>query len=245
MRHARPVAARAISSPAPHRPARKPRIRRMTTLAPSAARPSLPTTLAGGFRASWQVIALIAAINTAIAAILWTNDTRPFWHPLLTVQLYGFAIAYCVNVAAPWERPSPIIRLVVACAVGSLAGAALTALLKGYSFAYVEEHWQQFGWNILSGFGTGMIISLFFLFRFREARTTAALHKAEAERHLMSKQAVEAQLKLMQAQVEPHFLFNTLASVQYLTETNPQEANRLLWHLIDYLRAALPQLRAS
>jgi LytS/YehU family sensor histidine kinase len=49
----------------------------------------------------------------------------------------------------------------------------------------------------------------------------------------------------MQAQVEPHFLFNTLASVQYLTETDPREAGRLLSHLIDYLRAALPQLRAS
>ena len=48
----------------------------------------------------------------------------------------------------------------------------------------------------------------------------------------------------MQAQVEPHFLFNTLASVQYLTETDPRQAGALLGHLIDYLRAALPQLRA-
>jgi sensor histidine kinase YesM len=49
----------------------------------------------------------------------------------------------------------------------------------------------------------------------------------------------------MQAQVEPHFLFNTLASVQYLTETDPVQANRLLGHLIAYLRAALPQFRAQ
>ena len=49
----------------------------------------------------------------------------------------------------------------------------------------------------------------------------------------------------MQAQVEPHFLFNTLASVQYLTETDPPQANVLLGHLIGYLRAALPQLRAG
>jgi sensor histidine kinase YesM len=61
----------------------------------------------------------------------------------------------------------------------------------------------------------------------------------------LSRQALEAQLKLMQAQVEPHFLFNTLASVQYLTETDPPRANELLGHLISYLRAALPQLRAS
>jgi LytS/YehU family sensor histidine kinase len=45
--------------------------------------------------------------------------------------------------------------------------------------------------------------------------------------------------------VEPHFLFNTLASVQYLTETDPPRANELLGHLIAYLRAALPQMRAA
>ena len=56
--------------------------------------------------------------------------------------------------------------------------------------------------------------------------------------------AVEAELKLLQAQVEPHFLFNTLASVQYLIETDPKQANVLLSHLVGYLRAALPQLRA-
>jgi LytS/YehU family sensor histidine kinase len=90
-----------------------------------------------------------------------------------------------------------------------------------------------------------LLISLIFYVKRREARAAAALHKAEADRHLLSRQAVEAELKLLQAQVEPHFLFNTLASVQYLIETDPKEANVLLGHLIGYLRAALPQLRAS
>ena len=69
--------------------------------------------------------------------------------------------------------------------------------------------------------------------------------RAEAERNLLSKQAIEAELKLMQAQVEPHFLFNTLASVQFLTETDPPGANRMLGHLLAYLRTALPQLRSN
>ena len=49
----------------------------------------------------------------------------------------------------------------------------------------------------------------------------------------------------MQAQVEPHFLFNTLASVQFLTETDPPKAGQMLGHLLAYLRAALPQLRSG
>jgi LytS/YehU family sensor histidine kinase len=69
--------------------------------------------------------------------------------------------------------------------------------------------------------------------------------RSEADRNLLSKQAAEAELKLMQAQVEPHFLFNTLASVQFLTETDPPMAGLMLGHLLSYLRAAVPQLRSG
>jgi len=198
-----------------------------------------------GFRFNWQTFLLIAAINTGIAAVLWIDDTRPFWHPFVTVQLNGFAIAYCVNVAAPWDKRSPIIRLAVASAIGALIGLVLVILVKRYSLEYAQQHMMSFAYNVFAAFFNGLLISLIFLVKFRETRAAAALQKAEADRHLLSKQAIEAELKLMQAQVEPHFLFNTLASVQYLTETNPKEASALLGHLIDYLRAALPQLRAS
>ena len=201
--------------------------------------------LASGFRFQWRTVLLLAAINAGIAAVLWIDDPRPFWHPLLTVQLYGFSIAYCVNVAAPWSKPSPILRLAIAVAIGTCIGFTLTILVKGYSFAEVISHPSTFATNAFAGFANGLFVSLFFYVKFRESQAALTLHKAEVERHLLSKQAIEAQLKLMQAQVEPHFLFNTLASVQYLTETDPREAHRLLGHLIEYLRAALPHLRAS
>jgi sensor histidine kinase YesM len=198
-----------------------------------------------GFLASWTAILLIAAINTGIALVLWIDDPRPFWHPLVTVQIYGFSIAYCVNVAAPWDKDSPMIRLAIAAAIGALIGVALVILVKGYTLDYVRERLMFFFFNVFAAFGNGLLISLIFYVKFREARAAAALLKAEAERHLLSKQAIEAELKLMQAQVEPHFLFNTLASVHYLTETDPKQASALLGHLIGYLRAALPQFRAS
>ncbi len=198
-----------------------------------------------GFHVSWPILLLLCAVNTGMAAILWVEDPRPFWHPLVTVQIYGFCIAYCVNAAAPWEKSYPIARLCVAVGIGTLMGLVLSILVKGYSVETVVMRWQLFGWNVFTAFANGLFVSLFFLLKFREKHAATALHRAEAERHLLSKQTVEAELKMMQAQVEPHFLFNTLASVQYLTETDPREASRLLGHLIEYLRAALPQLRAS
>lgn len=209
------------------------------------AAPPRENPLLAGLRFNWSTLLLIIAINTGIALVLWIDDTRPFWHPLLTAQLNGLAIAYCVNVAAPWDHDAPLRRMAIATLVGSLIGLVLVIVFKGYSLDYVRTMPSGFLFNVLAAFVTGISISLMFYVKRREARAAAALHKAEAERHLLSKQAIEAELKLMQAQVEPHFLFNTLASVQYLTETDPKQATVLLGHLIGYLRAALPQLRAS
>jgi len=213
---------------------------------PASSPPRSPLrALRSGFIASPQTLGLIAAINTAIALVLWIPDDRAFWHPLVTAHLCGWCIAYSVNVAAPWRSRSPILRIVTACAVGALIGIALVILVKGYPLSDVQHRAAFFAANVAAAFSCGLLISLILYVKAREARATAELLKAEAERHLLSKQAVEAELKLMQAQVEPHFLFNTLASVQFLTETDPRQAGRLLAHLIEYLRAALPQLRAS
>ncbi|MFK2875496.1 histidine kinase [Rhodanobacter hydrolyticus] len=54
------------------------------------------------------------------------------------------------------------------------------------------------------------------------------------------KELAQARLSLLHAQVEPHFLYNTLTSAQYLTRTEPAQADRMLGHLIQYLRHSLP-----
>ena len=77
----------------------------------------------------------------------------------------------------------------------------------------------------------------------RKAETRAQAASATAAQEGLKRQLIEAQLKMMQAQVEPHFLFNTLASVDYLIETDPARASKMQKNLIQYLRAALPQMR--
>ncbi len=74
-----------------------------------------------------------------------------------------------------------------------------------------------------------------------EAQTITA--NAAAERESMQRQLSEAKMQMMQAQVEPHFLFNTLASVEHLIETDPPRASAMQRSLIKYLRAVLPQMR--
>ena len=74
-----------------------------------------------------------------------------------------------------------------------------------------------------------------------DAKVAQATRTAEHE--ALERQLVQARLKLLQAQVEPHFLFNTLAAVDYLIETDPPRASVMQKQLITYLRGALPQMR--
>jgi signal transduction histidine kinase len=90
---------------------------------------------------------------------------------------------------------------------------------------------------------TTMIIVKIVLGSKRKAESRAQAATATAAEESLKRQLAEAQLKMMQAQVEPHFLFNTLASVDYLIETDPARASTMQKNLIQYLRAALPQMR--
>lgn len=89
------------------------------------------------------------------------------------------------------------------------------------------------------------IIAKFFIDRARAAQRVAEEKKQEADFHAMTRQVTEARLMALQAQVEPHFLYNTLANVQALTEADPPLASKMVEHLIQYLRAALPKMRET
>ncbi len=89
------------------------------------------------------------------------------------------------------------------------------------------------------------MIVKFLVDRSRRSQAFAEVKKQEAESANVNRQIVEARLQALQAQVEPHFLYNTLANVQALTEVDPPLANKMVGHLIQYLRAALPKMRET
>ncbi len=77
----------------------------------------------------------------------------------------------------------------------------------------------------------------------KRAEAQSQVANAAAEREAMQRQLSETKMQMMQAQVEPHFLFNTLASVEYLIQVDPPRASAMQRSLIQYLRAVLPQMR--
>jgi hypothetical protein len=79
----------------------------------------------------------------------------------------------------------------------------------------------------------------------QQAQKQAARATETAEAESLKRQVVEARMAAMQAQVEPHFLFNTLASIDHLIETDPARASQMQKNLIALLRASMPTMREA
>ncbi|HUG24275.1 MAG TPA: histidine kinase [Albitalea sp.] len=103
------------------------------------------------------------------------------------------------------------------------------------------EHMPQF---MVAFIFMSILIKIMAAGRFKaEAQAVQATEVAEAE--ALKRQVVEARMAAMQAQVEPHFLFNTLASIDHLIETDPPRASRMQKNLIALLRASMPTMREA
>jgi len=103
-------------------------------------------------------------------------------------------------------------------------------------------HWLGMG---LGDVAMAAVVAGFWYYLKRSAETAAAIDRAQHARDRTERENAEARVALMQAQIEPHFLFNTLASIRRLYETDPVAGRSMLRHLARYLAASLPTLRAS
>ncbi len=81
--------------------------------------------------------------------------------------------------------------------------------------------------------------------RQRDAFAREQAFAFELERSEFERRVSDARLRLLQAQVEPHFLFNTLANVQALVDSGSPQASKVLTSLIAYLRAAVPRMHSQ
>jgi signal transduction histidine kinase len=191
------------------------------------------------------ITALIAVVVTSV--VVWGLDNT-FPDLLVTGLCLAMTLMVAVTVAGNMRQrwiPREAAQL-LAVIPAAMLGTLLTVIVKGRALTYLigGEHWKVIT-TVSMGIGFGAVITLIYINRERAARVQNTLLRAEAEKHLLEKQVLEARLQLLQAQIEPHFLFNTLANVQHLVESDAQSASHLLDNLIRYLRIAMPQMRET
>jgi hypothetical protein len=124
------------------------------------------------------------------------------------------------------------------------AGVYLVAT-SGNLASFVGNPYRVTGFLWIAGcaLAIGLIVALGALVRERDAQARSQALQFEIERGRLERQALDARLAVLTAQIEPHFLFNTLANVQALVDSGSPRAAPVLKSLINYLRAAMPRLQ--
>ncbi len=192
---------------------------------------------------------ITCAIFNVLLAMGWE---APYW--MLTTRLLfigtGLLLAFGVLEVWPRKLPSWMARWAL-----QVLGVAITAPIVAfiaYSLTLAPETsiwWKNpervTGWFSMTMFAllVGPWISVAALFRQikDEARNQAL--GFELVRSELERKALDARMRLLQAQVEPHFLFNTLANIRELVIARSPQAPQVLDSLIAYLRAAVPRLK--
>jgi sensor histidine kinase YesM len=202
-----------------------------------------------GYTLVWNC--LVALVLTAVEQALARHPgtfARNFLHMLVGANLVGFLIhGGLVALQRTTARDGRSVRLgqLLVVGIGAFCGITLAQVMLRQS-SPVEVLGSGLFTTILmyAVCSTIIIGGMLLLVERRVARETAAARQQE-QIATASRLLAEARLRALQAQIEPHFLYNTLANVLSLIDTRPEQARHMLARFIDYLRTSLAASRAE
>ena len=189
----------------------------------------------------------VAAVLSVVTLALSSAATRAIWPTVVAANvIISVTISFAVRLAFWLARR----------AVGAGRLAAWSPARRSIYFTLVPITGVAIGWPLgmmLAGLGStsaswrrsmrpGVLGSSIVVALLRHRPVPAVLPHQGAPDRRPRTAATEAQLRLLQAQIEPHFLFNTLANVVSLMDADPPRAKAMLESFVDYLRASLAGL---
>jgi signal transduction histidine kinase len=201
--------------------------------------------------ASWRRLFVALALAIAVGLLLrtqWTQGLPPLLLRTVTLALIGVAV---FGLFERWPRRLPrwlarwalqVVAVGVAMPLATITIYILST--KAGAPAFFRDKDRLDGFMMLTFFSILLApwTALAALLRQKEAFARHQAAEFALERSELERQALDARLHLLQAQVAPHFLFNTLANIQELVDSGSPQAPAVLRSLTAYLRAAVPQL---
>ena len=194
---------------------------------------------------------LACAVSVAIAAALTLAGHGSLDENLVYSLGIGMASCLSITVGRLWLTRRQEIRwpqglhglagwlvVIAGTLFGFVVGMALGHIYSGREWDLADLLRGEGGSHpLLITAAASAATSFFFYSQGRSRFLMARIARAQRD-------AAEARLALLQSQLEPHMLFNTLANLRVLVATDPPRAETMLDHLIDYLRATLGASRA-
>jgi signal transduction histidine kinase len=205
---------------------------------------------AGQFVAIAKLILLFTFVG---AALHFAFPQHALAEMVTMANLGGFAVAGVTTIMwfnYRWlanKKRKVLIRASVGVTTGVIC-IALFGMLTGRSISDILAHLPSRVFTI--GFAVGLLIviapvAIVGTLRNRQYATLTAQLQLEAERERLARELSDSQLLLLRAQIEPHFLFNTLGAVRQLAQEGAPLAAQLTANLIVFLRASLAEMRSE
>ena len=206
------------------------------------------------------ILVFIALWATGMALFRWSTESEVSWFEAAVLSLMMIG-AIGMGLLSAWfghARFTPSIKLFFSTLSLAIAGGVVGGTIGRFAkhgfdgFAGFEsfsgsELSRAYLPVLMGGLIAGLIyfalLMMIVQFRRSQLQRRIAELAETAQQERLARQLTDARLKLLQAQVEPHFLFNTLASVQQLAEARAPDAAALVSQLITFLRSGLSGLR--
>jgi sensor histidine kinase YesM len=214
--------------------------------------------------AQWMYLLATLIYNCLFAVILTvgfvTFDSKAtwwktFWQTTLVSNCIGFSIHFLMEAVfgrviprfktapADWQRGAIAVLIAL---VGIYLGYTIAFAILGRNFTALMASYPRFAFGMLLVGLLGCVLWILIMdgqTRRIRAEADQARHNEESQR--LAALARGAELRALQAQIEPHFLFNTLANVLALIDYEPQKAKRMLDSFITHLRQSLDASRQT
>jgi sensor histidine kinase YesM len=206
-----------------------------------------------GVRQFVAIAKLILLFTVGGAALHFAFPQQPLAEMITMANLAGFAVAGVTT--GVWFNYRWLVdkkrKVLVRASIGVTTGViciALFGMLTGRSIGEILAHLPSRVFTY--GFAVGLLIviapvAIVGTLRNQQYATLTAQLLHEAERERLARELSDSQLLLLRAQIEPHFLFNTLGAVQQLAQEGAPLAAQLTANLIVFLRASLADMRSE
>lgn len=207
-----------------------------------------PSFIDSGWRA-WSVsLAQTLLLCVLVAVVITLANGAPYWLNAWVSLGYGLPIILAVYWQYRWWPAAPAWRNnAVAWTLGVLVGMAHMTLVLRHVGVWPADPGAAPGVriNLLVSAVISAVVFYFFHTRYR-LQTLQVTESNRQQRLAEQAQALtRAELQRLQSQIEPHFLFNTLANVQALIDTEPESAKATVAALTRLLRTSLERTRVG
>ena len=201
----------------------------------------------------WLVTAVLMAVFSLCGAALHLLSPDIGWAAaIVTANVCGIALMFALLGA--WFNYRELVRRKFRLVLTMLVVALLAAVATSGGVLWISDQAPAAVFDklprmlaLILGVGLALAVPMLAIgfWRYRQHEALIGQLRRDAEDERLARELSESQLRLLRAQIEPHFLFNTLGAVQQLAQHGAPRAAELTANLIDFLRSSMRDMRSE